>query len=769
MNVEISWKHWLLTTAVMLLTIFANFRTIFISPDTTMLSAGGDGLKNYLTPLLHVKNSATYHHFDSMNYPYGEHVLFTDNQPLISNILRFFEVNFGEISYHTTGVLNFALLLSLLLSGCMLYYFFRRMELPHWYSLVSAVVVAWLSPQLLRFGCHYALGYMFILLLLLYFLMQFESRASKWSYRIMLLLLLAPQLHFYYYGISALFLSTFYFLKVLKDRKDWFFYLKHWSLQLVLPFVFFNFIWLKIGNDVSDRPDNPWGFLHYVSKPNGTFLKEGNFIFDFLNQYVVKINPQKEFESLNYIGFVATLYLLVRLLSWLFGNKLSVAEPGDKLKEKSFFQTAFIASLLLFLFSTGFPFKIEKLDFLLAYTGPLKQFRGLGRFSWMFFFVVNILGFYSVYHWGRQIRSVEFRRLFWVLFLAVGVFEAKQNAEKVNKTSNMYEILTSTGESIPDWLPYMDKTKFQAILPVPYFHLGSENMSIEAGYPSPAYDLLASYYSGIPTMGVMMSRTSWQQTLSSIPLGLELYREPPVLNRLPDQRPLMLLENKEWHKATGNRYSSLCGKGKKIHENNGFVLYELPLTAYRELIQEKNAEIRTEAENTALRPVGGLLGKDTVNNFIYLNFDENADAVNYRGAGSLSFASNEHRQLYRGKMPNVRVGDKYIFQFWLNVKKGNHANTELFIKELDNQGSQKYFWHHGCQHNILTLDGEWALVAFEFVPQSDSTEFEFVLHNKEFKTSTLHLDELMIFPAGSELYQKSGSEVMKNGRWYAVN
>jgi hypothetical protein len=315
----------------------------------------------------------------------------------------------------------------------------------------------------------------------------------------------------------------------------------------------------------------------------------------------------------------------------------------------------------------------------------------------------------------------------------------------------------------------MDKSKYQAILPLPYFHLGSENMSIEAGYPSPAYDLLASYYSGIPTMGVMMSRTSWQQTLSSIPLGLELYREPPVLNRLPDQRPLLLLENKEWHNATGNRFSALCGKGKKIHENNGFCLYELPITAYRNLIAEKNAAIKSEAEVSGLHSAGALLSKDTLDNYIYLNFDEKTDPVNYRGGGSLAFNSNEHKQLFKGKIPNVKIGEKYFFQFWLNVKQGNHANSELFIKELDNQGAQKYFWHHGCQHNILTLDDEWALVSFEFVPQLEGTEFEFVLHNKEFKSSTLHLDELMIYPAGAALYQKSATEVMKNGRWYALN
>ncbi|MFZ4542937.1 MAG: hypothetical protein ACOYOA_02735 [Saprospiraceae bacterium] len=766
MKEKITWYQWLMTSAVMLLTICKNFWTLIKSPDTTLLSAGGDGLKNYLTPMLHVKNSSTYNHFDSMNYPYGEHVLFTDNQPLISNILRFFQVNFRDISYHTVGVLNYALLISLFLSACLLYYFFRRMELPHWYSLISSVIISWLSPQLMRFGCHYALGYMAILLLLLYFLMKFEKRESKWSYRITLLLFLAPLLHFYYFGISAFFISIFYLLKVIKDRKLGLFYLKHWSIQLLLPYLFFNFIWLKIGTDVTDRPNNPWGFLHYVSDLNGTFLKEGNYLFNFLNQYAFKVVPQREFESLNYVGFIATFYLFVRLVSWIFSRDFKVTE--ENLPEKSFFHTAFWASLILYIFSMGVPFIYGKLEFLLAYTGPLKQFRGLGRFSWMFYFVVNILGFYCVYHWGKNIKSIEFRRLFWVIFIAIGIIEARQNAEKISKTSNLYSILTSTGESIDDWLLYMDRSKYQAILPFPYFHLGAEYIGLEAGYPSPAYDLLASYYSGLPTMGSMMSRTSWKQAISSVPLGLDLYREPAVLRNLPDQRPLLVLENKEWHKAIDWRYNAILTKATKIHENNGFVLYELPVSAYQTLIEEKSIAIKNEAENIKLHQVGSLFCKDSLRNFLFLNFDENADPIKYRGAGSLAFSTKERKVLYKGSIPYVQVGKKYTFQFWLNIEKGEHASTELFIRELDKQATQKFFWHHGGQHFIKAIDGNWALVSFDFEPQFDYTEFEFVLENKDNKQSTLHIDEFMVYPVNAEIFMKSSDEVMKNGRWYPV-
>jgi hypothetical protein len=764
---KIKWYQWAIVALIMFLTINSHFSTIIKSPSSTLFSAGGDGLKNYLTPLLHVKNSTSYNHFDSMNYPYGEHVLFTDNQPLISNVLRFFEKNFGEIAYHTTGVLNIALLLSLFLSGCLLYYMFRRLNLPHWYSLIVGITTAWLSPQLLRFGGHYALGYTFILLLLLYFLMGFEDRKWKWSYRILGLVFLAPMLHFYYFGISAVFLSFYYLIKVINDRKSILFYAKHWAIQLIIPFVFFNFIWLKIGNNVTDRPDSPSGFLHYVTVWEGSFFNPGSWWYDIINTYVTKIKPVNESESINYIGFAAVFFCIVRLTSWIFTRKLTIWEDEqEQTTEKNFLRTAFWASLLLYIFSTGVPFIFDSFEFLLAYVGPLKQFRGLGRFSWMFFFIINIVAFYSIYHWGNGIKQVEFRRLFWLIFIVIASREAIGNARKLNKPVNIYSELKTTGELIEDWTPFMDKNKYQAILPIPYYHLGAEYLGIEARGSSIAYNLFSSYSSELPCMGVMMSRTSWQQSLNSIPLGLEYYREPPVLRELPNQKPLLVMEYKIWHQEQGFAYRALLAKATKLHENQAFTLYELPIDAYRNVIAEVSAQAKLDAQNPKLFKNGGLLTKDSTLNFVYQNFDENQSNTRYRGNGAISFSNSEEKVIFNNHLPAQQKGKRYKLQFWLNIENGIDASTEFSIRELDKNRAQKFFWHHGCNHNIVALDGHWGLVSIVFEPQFDDTSFEIIVKNKNPKKRTIFLDELMINPEGNELYLLDNKEVMKNGRWY---
>ncbi len=767
MTNKIKWYQWAIVALTMFVSIYARFHSIIKSPSSTLFGSGGDALKNYLTPLLHVKNSSTYNHFDSMNYPYGEHVLFTDNQPLISILLRFFQQNFNDVAYHTTGVLNMMLLTSLFLSGCLLYYFFRRLALPHWYSVLSAVAVAWLSPQLMRFGEHYALGYMFILLLLLYFLMGFEDRQWKWSKRILALVFIAPLLHFYYFGISALFLTLFYAVKVFNDRKTLVFYAKHWAIQLLIPFTFFNFIWLKIGNPVTDRPDSPSGFLHYITVWEATFFKQGSWWYDFINTYFIKILPVNEPESINYIGFVAVFFCLVRLTSWFFTRKLTVFDnTNENIPEGNFLRTAFWASLLLYIFSAGVPFIFPSCEFLLAYAGPIKQFRGLGRFAWMFFFVINIIAFYSVYHWGENIKQVEFRRVFWLIFLVIAAREAVSNAQQLGEPESLYAELKTTGERLEDWIPYMDKNKYQAILPIPYYHLGAEYLGLEVKDSSICYNLMSAYYSGLPSMSVMMSRTSWQQSLNSIPLGMEFYREPQVLRELPNQKPLLVMEYKQWHKEQGYRYSTLLAKATKIHENQAFALYELPIDAYKNTIAEKANQVKQEAESNELIQNGALMTKDSSLKYVYQNFDNTPNDVYYRGAGSFIFNNNEKKIVFSKNLSLQQKGKRHTLQFWLNVKEGIHARTEFFIRELDKNAEQQFFWHQGCMSNIVALDGNWALVSIVFEPQFEDTTIEVSMFNESQKKSILYLDEFLIYPEGNDLFMKNGNEVMKNGRWF---
>jgi hypothetical protein len=67
--------------ALIILIIF--FGKILKHPNQVYFSKNGDGLQSYYTTIYHIKYDSTYSHFQGMNYPYGEHVMFTNCQPVM--------------------------------------------------------------------------------------------------------------------------------------------------------------------------------------------------------------------------------------------------------------------------------------------------------------------------------------------------------------------------------------------------------------------------------------------------------------------------------------------------------------------------------------------------------------------------------------------------------------------------------------------------------------------------------------------------------------
>ena len=44
------------------------------------------------------------------------------------------------------------------------------------------------------------------------------------------------------------------------------------------------------------------------------------------------------------------------------------------------------------------------MEFIVNYLGPLKQFRGIGRFAWLFYYVINIAAFYGIYQFWSKLN-----------------------------------------------------------------------------------------------------------------------------------------------------------------------------------------------------------------------------------------------------------------------------------------------------------------------------------------------------------------------------
>nr|HMU06186.1 hypothetical protein [Saprospiraceae bacterium] len=280
---------------------------------------GGDGLKNYFTYMYHVKHDSTFMTFEGMNYPFGENIIFTDNQPLIANLTKvlsnifpiWFECNL--IAFH-----NMVLILGIMLGGLGLFLCFRKLKIEFLFALGCTLGLMILNPQAGRINGHFSMFYPVLPWIFYLWLLFWEgNNRLKTSAFIGFLVVCSGLFHMYYFITISIFtlLSIFIYYVLQSDRK-WLEMLKVIGLQVVLPFLILNFF-SSYYNYSSDRPNDPWGFFIYNSSWEGLLFSYKLPLFEFINTNIIKVR-NVEMEGRNYIGIIAVAFVLFSIFYAIF-------------------------------------------------------------------------------------------------------------------------------------------------------------------------------------------------------------------------------------------------------------------------------------------------------------------------------------------------------------------------------------------------------------------------------------------------------------------
>src|SRR5688500_18389289 len=95
----------LLATCFILILLF---KTVLKNPGNFLFGSGGDAIKNYYT-YLYSSLYGSGHHFSGMNYPFGEHVVFTDSQPILSFLNSLVNRVIPLSAFEVIGIMNFTM------------------------------------------------------------------------------------------------------------------------------------------------------------------------------------------------------------------------------------------------------------------------------------------------------------------------------------------------------------------------------------------------------------------------------------------------------------------------------------------------------------------------------------------------------------------------------------------------------------------------------------------------------------------------------------
>jgi hypothetical protein len=546
------------------------FGNMLFRLNSVSFAKGGDGVKGYYASLYHVKHDPGYHWSNGMNYPFGEHLFFTDSQPLVTNTIKLVSEVFPAFGDATVGIINSLMLLSILFGAAILYLILRKLGLPMVLAIAAATTITWLSPQLGRLGGHFSLSYITHIPGTILLLMLFAEKPTWWrSLWITLWTLFLALTHFYFYGIVAILLIVFWFRAYVSIPHKEFHTLSktlHLLLQLIVPLLLVQG-YLMLTDPVTDRPGTPWGFMHYRAYPESVLLPVNKPYCTWIGEIIS--TKHVDWEGYAYTGGIASILFIITvtgILHALFTRRFSkIINPFNHPFPAFLFWAALLA--LLYSFAVPFVFGLEEL---LKYLGPIRQMRGVARFAWLFFYAMQILVFFLAWKMTMQRKKVVQYLILSLLILVNGT-EAWFNAGNLKRElDNPFTLNTNT-------LQIEDPEQYQAIVPIPYFHVGSENIWWEDERHLLPHVLNLSLTNGIPTTGVFLSRTSLSQTLQQIGPFIDDNSVLPILQYY-DKRPLLLMfpADKEIDPILREALSA----GKIIAEKEHYLLASISPEAY---------------------------------------------------------------------------------------------------------------------------------------------------------------------------------------------
>jgi len=287
-----------------------------------------------------------------------------------------------------------------------------------------------------------------------------------------------------------------------------------------------------------------------------------------------------------------------------------------------------------------------------------------------------------------------------------------------------------------EWVNLINKDDYQAILPLPYFHIGSENVWLEPKCDILRQSFIVTLKTGLPSMGVMLSRTSLSQTYKSLSLVSEPVSSFQVINDLQNEKPLLLmvdncndLSNPEKNLV---RHSSLIWKGPK------FAFYQLPVAMLDTISMRGTLAFENEMK---IIHDGNA---DTTRILYYNGFEDNQNADVFYGSGAFSAEIKNWNRIVEQKIKNAQPGDSCEVLFWVKGYETDLMARSIieFVQKTDDQTVD--YKYDQFQHYYSSLKDGWMRIKIPFVAKSTDDLVMVTLRNADLKNFSLVVDEVII-------------------------
>ncbi len=689
--IKINNKIWIAISMLLsILLVTYSFSYVVTTPWQILPNINGDGAKNNFTFLYHSVYENGYW-FYGMNYPYGDHIVFTDGIPVLS--VFFALINNVSVATALTS-LWWLFGLSYIVSILFLYLVLIKFKVTPILSVVFSMLIGIFTPQIFGMQGHYGLGFAHIIPMVFYWSVCFyENQKKRYPFYIFLAGLITAFIHPYFGGLVFIW-TLFYAIGCFITSKDTLKLKINRALPILISgisILLFVGIIMKLTDPIKDRPITPFGMLVYCTTGNQIFTSLNTPFWKYLNEKKIFNDSSEGGEGNTYLGLVI---LTVIIISFVRGIIFKVKKTETKLLvgDNRFSSIWLFIAMASLLFGMGVPF-VWNLDWIIDYLFMFKQFRTLGRFSWMFYYVITVYGVVVISKWYEYfiVKKNYFIGNF-IIVLSIGIWgwEANGYVQIIRQSAetavlNYNTIFSKTEQNWTDYLHehHIDRKDFQAILALPYYHVGTDKFWVgKDGAFGLSLAIKAALQLKLPITDVNLSRSSWGQAAKQLKLFAGPYSEKTMLHEINANIPFLLMQFEEDSLNMDEKYllksSEYIGHFSRC---NLYAFYPSRLLANDILFKDSISKIASLLNLNTDTCIG------TNNNYYINHFDSLKYDFAFLGRGAQKVISENECNLSIIPISKLSTKCSYEFSCWILLDSTNYRSPYFLLELLDNNNN----------------------------------------------------------------------------------
>ncbi len=746
---------------VLLLAVAATCITFYpfiFSPWDALPQQGGDSVKNVYVFLYHsIYGGGTWFH--GMNYPYGEHIIYNDAFPIFSVFLTpFYHITIGQ----GFAIIWWTIALSYILGIIYLYRILRTFSVPAAWAILFACLIGICSPQIPRINGHYSLSLCCIIPMVFYWTLKYlHTSRPLYSFYIFLLGCVVYFIHPYFNGLLimwGLFFCTGYLVFYNRSIRS---KIRFVAIYLagMLGTSAFILIYVQLTDPLKDRPKIPWGAMEYHTRLNDIFTSYVSPVWQLLQKAGLKIGLAPFDEGYSYIGITTTIIVIMAIvffcLAWIRGKISGKPVPEAGGDTKPFYRLWIFMAIGLLLVGMGIPF-IFNMEWLLHYLPGFRQFRALGRFSWMWYYLITVLSVVALYHYSDALKEKGKTKLsFAVMFMALLTWswEATGSIGFVRQlgqnAKNNYDWFVSAGQ--PGWKDFLKQknysdTSFQAIIPMKYVNQGTEKFYIDPSENRLISQVFrASFQLHLPTTANYAGRASLSAAEKQIKISDGPFTYKPMLADCKNDKPFLMLVCSTDQLNPDEQYlleaSDYLGDFSDCH------IYAF----YPSRCMHNDAQWAD-----SIKKILPFVKADSCmgdNNVIIEHFDAANAPAHFFGRGALSAVPKDDTDLWTFKIKPLKDSTLFEFSAWFLVSMDDYRSPDVYLKMLDSNNNEIGFAGAATKFSS-DAEGLWFRnsVYFMIPPACRGIKCRVLNYGR---SSYIAVDELQLRPASTIIISKS--------------